>query len=115
MKKIENKADRYIKSTYQSFQYYADNASTDYKNARKFFAHDRDLNARELDLIILNYLYMYEFEGLKDKPLHEYVTSDPGLLQLLGIFERIKGMAGCKESFVEKLPAIHNIYLQYRG
>ncbi len=111
---VDNKTVKFIKDTYQAFQYYADNASSDYKNARKFFAHDRHLNARELDLIILNYLYLYEFEGIKDKSLKEYVTSDPGLLQLMGIFERIRGMSGCKERFIDKLPAINNIYNLWR-
>lgn len=113
--KLEAKAVKFIKETYQTFQYYADNASTDYKNARKFFAHARDLNARELDLIIMNYLYQYEFGGLKERPLSEMVTSDPGLLQLMGIFERIRGMGDCKERFINKLPAVHNLYTQWRN
>ena len=106
---------KYIKETYEKFVYFADNVSAEYKQARKFFAHDRVLNARELDLIILNYLYLYEFEGIKDKPLREYVTSDPGLLQLMGIFECIRGMAGCQEKLIDKLPAIHNIYKIWRN
>lgn len=112
---LENREIKFIKETYQNFEYFADNVSAKYKEARKFFAHDRNLTARELDLIILNYLYNYEFNGLKDRPLCEYITSDPGLLQLLGIFERIKGMAGVKEKLIDNLPAIHNLYSIWRA
>jgi hypothetical protein len=114
MKKIENKDAKIIKDTYDTFTYFADNASTDYKNARKFFAYDRNLSARELDLIILNYLHLYD-TNLKYKTLEENTGMDSGLYELISIFERIRSMANAKEKLVDKLPIIHEIYLKYVG
>ena len=106
---LEQKQIELIKDTYQRFEYYADNASTQYKKARKFFAYDRKLNARELDLIVLNYLHLYE-TSWKNRPFVECVGMDPGLYELISIYERVKGMSNAKEFFAEKLPIIAALY-----
>ena len=108
---LDNKEIQYIKSVYKTFEYYADNASTNYKKARKFFGHDRNLNARELDLISLNYLHLYE-TVLKFKTFQENTGMDSGLYELISIFERIKSMRGALEYFGANLPEIHKLYLK---
>lgn len=111
IKKLTNKEVKQIKSVYDTFCYYADNASTNYKRARKFFAYDRNLSARELDLIILNYLHLYE-STLKHKTFQENTGLDAGLYELISIFERVKGMANAENYFSANLPVMHELYLK---
>ena len=105
---LTNKEQLEIKKCFETFKYLVDHVSHDIKPALKWFNHDRDLALRELQLIVLNNLYLYTTIYC-EQPLNRHVGTDPGLLGLYGAFERVRGVTGF-EKLLGELPRMNKLY-----
>ena len=113
LENLNNSQIKLIKETFLQFDYLVDATSNDIKPALKWFAHDRKLSKRELELVVLNYLFLYETE-YKNQTLQHHVTTDAGLLGLFGTFERVRGVTGF-EKLEANLSLMNSIYNEWCG
>lgn len=111
MKTLTKQQEKTVANIFSKFRYLADAVGHDAEKALRYFRRGRDVNKREAELLVLNFLHLYE-NNLKHKPFQSQTGLDSGLYKLVSVYERIRGVHGFEELDLDQM---HSIYLDTRG